>query len=189
MNTSTKLWITEAAYSTMATAAARAHPNETGGILVGVYLDGHPWITSAVEIPTKDCSRSHYRIPAGGTHAAVLDARVIDHRLGYLGDWHSHPHDVGPSPIDLASLARVSMKRSRLPNPTQIVLRRTDNGYVLDARRIVTFTPRICSIELTGSLPRLPTHPDEVAVHRDWPPNEVHPSATDPYGEHNHDRQ
>jgi proteasome lid subunit RPN8/RPN11 len=141
VNTSTRLLITENARSTMTTAAARAHPDETGGILIGVYLDGHPWITTAIEITTTDKGRSHYRIPAGTTQAAVLRARAIDHRLGYLGDWHSHPDDVGPSRTDLATLAFISMKQPLLPNPTQIVVRRTNDGYTLDARRIVTFTP------------------------------------------------
>lgn len=160
MNTSTRLWITEAASTAMTAAATQAHPDETGGILIGVYLDGHPWVTTAVEIPTTDRGRSHYRIPGGTDHPAVLGARAADHRLGYLGDWHSHPHDVGHSPIDLASLALISIKAPRQPNPTQVVLRRTDHGYTLDARRIVTLVPRVCTITLTGGLPGLTSRTD-----------------------------
>lgn len=137
----------------MTTAAAHAHPNETGGILIGVYLDGHPWVIAAIEIPTTDRGRSHYRIPGGTDHPNVLKARATDQRLGYLGDWHSHPHDVGPSRTDLASLALISMRMPRQPNPTQIVLRRTDRGYILDARRMVTLVPHACAITLTGGLP------------------------------------
>ncbi|MUL82336.1 hypothetical protein FZI95_11170 [Mycobacterium sp. CBMA247] len=153
MNTSTRLWITESARTAMTTVAAQAHPDETGGILIGVYLDGHPWVITAVEIPSTDRGRSHYRIPGGTDHPAVLGARAADHRIGYLGDWHSHPHDVGHSRTDLASLALISMRTPRQPNPTQIVLRRTDHGYTLDARRIVTLVPRTCAITLTGGLP------------------------------------
>lgn len=182
MNTSTQLWITEAARTTMTTAAARAHPVETGGILIGVYLDGHPWITTVVEIPTTSRGRSHYRIPAGATHAAVLRARAVDQRLGYLGDWHSHPHDVGPSPTDLASLALISMKRPRLPNPTQIVVRRTEVGYNLDARRIVTFAPRVCTFGLTGDLPSATPYAHEAADRGDPPPNDTLAPKTDPPG-------
>lgn len=153
MNTSTRLMLAESARTVMMAAAARAHPFETGGILIGVNLDGNPWVTTAVEIPNIDRGRSHYRIPAGVTHAAVLRARVHDARLGYLGDWHSHPADVGPSRTDLATLAVMSMKRPRTPNPTQIVVRRTPLAYALDARRVVMCTPRTCSIGLTGDLP------------------------------------
>ncbi|OOK65323.1 hypothetical protein BZL29_7990 [Mycobacterium kansasii] len=176
MNTSTQLWITEAARNAMTTAAARAHPDETGGVLIGVYLDGHPWIIKAIEIPTSDRGRSHYRIPAGATHAAVLTARAADHRLGYLGDWHSHPRDVGPSPTDLASLAMVSMKKPRLPNPTQIVVRRTDYGYDLNARRIVALFPHVCTIRLTGGLPSATPQAHEGADRGAAPPHETdHP--------------
>ena len=35
----------------MTTAAARAHLDETGGILVGVCQGGHPWVITAIEIP------------------------------------------------------------------------------------------------------------------------------------------
>lgn len=156
MNTHPELLVSEAAQSTMTTAAARAHPNETGGILIGVYAKGQPWVTAAVEIATQDRGRNHYTIPAGTTQQAVLMARTLDHRLGYLGDWHSHPNDAGPSTIDLAALAFISLKHPRIPNPIQIVLRRTNHGYTLDARRITALAPRTCSIQLTGNLP--PSH-------------------------------
>lgn len=175
MNTSTQLWITEAAHTTMTTAAAQAHPDETGGILVGVYLDGHPWVITAIEIPTTDRGRSHYRIPGGTDHPAVLRARTADRRLGYLGDWHSHPHDVGHSRTDLASLAMISLRTPRQPNPTQIVLRRTDHGYTLDARRIVTLVPRACTVTLTGGLPGLTPRTD----HGHPGSNTTHANTTD----------
>ncbi|WP_099021945.1 Mov34/MPN/PAD-1 family protein [Mycolicibacterium palauense] len=175
MNTSTQLWLTEAAHTTMTTAAAQAHPDETGGILVGVYLDGHPWVITAIEIPTADRGRSHYRIPGGTDHPAVLAARTADHRLGYLGDWHSHPHDVGHSPTDLASLALISITTPRQPNPTQIVVRRTEHGYTLDARRIVTLIPRACTFTLTGGLPGHTPRTD----HRDHATNGPHAPTTD----------
>ena len=178
MNTSTRLWITESANTTMTTAAAQAHPDETGGILIGVYVDGHPWVINAIEIPTTDRGRSHYRIPAGTDHPAVLKARTSDHRLGYLGDWHSHPHDVSPSRTDLTSLARISMRRPLHPNPTQIVVRRTDHGYVLDARRIDTLVPRVCTVTLTGGLPG----PTPRTDHGDPAANDPQPPTTDPPG-------
>lgn len=165
MNTSKHLRITESARKTMVDAATRAHPGETGGILIGVYADGHSWIVTTIEIATTDRGRSHYWIPGGATHTAVLRARAIDDRLGYLGDWHRHPRDVGPSPTDPASLALISMAQPRASNPTQIVESRTDNGYTLDARHMSTFAPRTCTIGLTGPLPSASTAPlDQTAV-------------------------
>lgn len=64
----------------MVDAATRAHPVETGGILIGVYADGHPWIVTTIEIASTDRGRSHYWIRGGATHTAVLRARAIDDR-------------------------------------------------------------------------------------------------------------
>jgi proteasome lid subunit RPN8/RPN11 len=138
----------------MTAAAVRAHPFETGGILIGVHLDGEPWVTAAIEIASTDRGRHHYKIPSGETHPAVHAARRVDNRVGYLGDWHTHPNDVGPSSIDLATLALISMRHPRTPNPTLVVVRNTSHGYFLDARRIVAVAPRECELRLTGNLPR-----------------------------------
>ncbi|WP_229052483.1 Mov34/MPN/PAD-1 family protein [Aeromicrobium sp. Leaf350] len=151
--TDPKLLIVESAVMAMTRAAQKSYPLETGGILVGVHATGEPWVTSAIEIPTSDRGSHHYRIPQGATQATVRAARRDDPRIGYLGDWHSHPSDVGPSPTDLASLAYISMRHPLTPNPTSIVLRRTEAGYVLDARRIVAVKPRFCVIRHTGNLP------------------------------------
>jgi len=146
------LLLSEEAAAAMREAARAAHPLETGGVLIGVYVDGVPWATRAVEIASADRGRRHYRIPGGTTQPAVRVARAEDGRLGYLGDWHSHPADAGPSTTDLASLALVSYRRPGRPNPTMVVVRRRDDQYVLDARRIVGVHVRACEIRLTGSL-------------------------------------
>lgn len=150
------LVVSESAAAAMTAAAARSHPSETGGILVGVHLDGQPWVTASIEIATAERGRHHYKIPRGATQPAVRDARRSDPRLGYLGDWHTHPADVGPSPTDFASLGRISLKHPRSPNPTLVVVRKTSSGYVLDARRIVALAPRTCALRLVGDLPELP---------------------------------
>jgi proteasome lid subunit RPN8/RPN11 len=145
--------ISETAQATMTAAALAAHPNETGGILVGVYQAGRPWLVNAIEVGTTDRGRHHYKIPRGATQSAVLAARQADRRLGYLGDWHSHPADVGPSPTDLATLGLISIKHPRIPNPTLVIVRNTIHGYVIDARRVVVIAPRACQVRLTGNLP------------------------------------
>jgi proteasome lid subunit RPN8/RPN11 len=148
------LVISESAQAAMFAAAARAHPNETGGILVGVHLDKQPWVTRAIEIASPDRGRHHYKIPAGATQPAVHAARRDDPRVGYLGDWHTHPADVAPSPTDLATLAIFSMKHPRTPNPTLVVVRNAGDSYALDTRRIVTVRPRTCEVRLAGDLTR-----------------------------------
>lgn len=147
------LIMSESAQAAMFAAATKAHPNETGGILVGVHLDKQPWVTHAIEVATPDSGRHHFKIPGGATQPAVLNARRIDHRLGYLGDWHTHPASVGPSPTDLATLALFSIKHPLTPNPTLVVVRRNGESYVLDARRITARTPRQCDMRSVGDLP------------------------------------
>ncbi|MEU0094799.1 Mov34/MPN/PAD-1 family protein [Kribbella sp. NPDC006257] len=154
------LLLSESAQASMIAAAVKADPNETGGILIGVHTNGgHPWVTRAIEIATNDRGHHHYKIPSGATQPSVYAARRTDSRLGYLGDWHSHPADIGPSPTDLATLAVYSIKHPLTPNPTLIVVRNTPDGRVLDARRIVTVTPRSCDLHLTGDLPEEPPTP------------------------------
>lgn len=147
------LIVSETAQATMYTAATREHPCETGGILLGVYVNGQPWVTSAVEISSADRGRRHYKLPGGTTQAAVRNARKSDRRLGYLGDWHSHPCDVGPSPTDLMSLTLISVKHPQTPNPTLVVVRATADGHSLDAHRVVIVAPRRCEVTLAGDLP------------------------------------
>ena len=148
------LALSESARNTMVAAARRAHPNETGGILVGVDLDdGNPWVTVAIEIESDDRGRRHDRLPGGSTQPAVRAARLADGRVGYLGDWHTHPNNSGPSPTDLATLARHSFIHPTRPNPTMVVIRNTSGGRLIDARRMVSVTVRSCEIRLMGNLP------------------------------------
>lgn len=145
-----RLWLTETAHLALVEAARRADPLETGGLMLGLYADGVPWVTHIVEVESPDQSRNRFSIPAGRTSRAVETARALDPRLGYLGDWHSHPADIGPSSIDLLTLAAVSVRHPLEPNPTLVVVRRVQEGYELDARRIVSIRPRHCAIDLTG---------------------------------------
>ncbi|MGH3973813.1 MAG: Mov34/MPN/PAD-1 family protein [Pseudonocardiaceae bacterium] len=158
------LVLSESAQTAMIDAAAKAHPDETGGILIGVYVDNQPWVTRAIEIPSPCRGRHHYKIPAGATQPAVHAARRDDSRLGYLGDWHTHPADVGPSPTDLATLAIFSIQHPRTLNHTLVVVRNTVGGYTLDTRRIVTVRPLPCELRLAGDLP-LP----KASIHAEGP--------------------
>lgn len=132
--------------------AREAEPNETGGILLGVRTNGRPWITHAVEIASQDRGRSHYRLPAGATSPAVDRARQQDPRLGYLGEWHSHPTDVGPSPTDRATMRRLAL-RCLGTGLILIVVRRGQQGHWLDLRETAFPFLRKQDAVLTGDLP------------------------------------
>jgi proteasome lid subunit RPN8/RPN11 len=81
--------------------AARSHPLETGGILIGVTADSSPWVTDVREFDSPGRGPAQFILPRGVTQRAVRDARRLDARLGYLGDWHSHPADVPASRTDI----------------------------------------------------------------------------------------
>ena len=53
-----QILLSETAAAAMKTAAAAAHPLETGGILIGVNADGVPWVTHVIEIVSRDRSRN-----------------------------------------------------------------------------------------------------------------------------------
>jgi Prokaryotic homologs of the JAB domain len=134
-----RAWLTETARLNLEEAAAAAHPKETGGILVGVHTAGsRPWIVHAVEIPSKNSGGAHYVVPARRRRQIVERLRKQhDLRLGYVGEWHSHPLDVGASPTDLDSIRAIADDHdSGCPRPVLLIARRVRGSYVLDARQL-----------------------------------------------------
>jgi proteasome lid subunit RPN8/RPN11 len=126
--------ITEPARRTMITAAAHLHPNETGGVLVGVLDDtGSPCITEAVELQPDQPSTDRYEVPEGRTTTAVDAARHRDRRVGYLGEWHSHPTDQPASATDHATMKALSAHPDT-GQPVLLVLRPTGpDTFTIDA--------------------------------------------------------
>lgn len=96
--------VTERALHTLKEHARRALPNETGGILIGFHIDDRPVVIEAIEHVNSDATPRTFRLPAGQTEALVTAARAKDPRVGYLGDWHTHPSGAGPSDLDEAAM-------------------------------------------------------------------------------------
>jgi integrative and conjugative element protein (TIGR02256 family) len=133
-------------------SAERSHPIETGGILLGVQIGGRPCVTRVVEIASDDRSETHYRLPGGQTKKHVRDARKQDRRVGYLGEWHSHPADRGPSSGDRATMRGLSYFLS-LPLPLLIVVRRGPVGGYLDVRQAIFPMLVTREVRLVGDVP------------------------------------
>ena len=152
-----RAWITESAHLGLDAAAAAAHPKETGGIGGGVHTAGsRPWIVHAVEIPSKNSGGAHYVVPARRRRQVIERLRKQhDRRLGYLGEWHSHPLDVVASPTDLDSIRAIADDRaSGCARPVLLVARRVDDGYVLDAQQVDRRSLRPLVLIAAGPLPR-----------------------------------
>lgn len=170
-----RVWLSDEAREVMISAAATAHAQETGGVLVGVVLGrgrgaGRPWVTQAVEMSSRKSGPSHYELPVGARERAVKRLRKNDSRLGYLGDWHSHPADVAPSSTDAGSIASISMTGD-CRRPLLFVVRRLDDGYKIDARQWTGTALRRLQVRGSGTLlpprsaPRCPpAAPHEVAA-------------------------
>jgi proteasome lid subunit RPN8/RPN11 len=163
-----RVWVCESAAKSLLDAATTAHPAETGGILVGVLVGTRPWVTHAVEIKSSGSSAIYYELPAGVRHRVVAELRKQDHRLGYLGEWHSHPADVGPSRTDIASLRQIAADpTSGCARPLLIVARRTQDHYRLDAGQLVQRIRRV-RLVTCGPLPRSSAEPDSMPTRPAW---------------------
>lgn len=155
-----RVWLTEAAAEAIVERARRAHPQETGGILVGVLCRDQPWITAAAEIPAGHSDSSYYELPKGARRRAVARFRRDDIRIGYLGEWHSHPDDVGPSGVDTEAMARVARDpAAACPRPVLIVARRVGSDYELDARQVRGLRVRPVRLIAAGGLPTMVGRP------------------------------
>ncbi len=145
-------WLSEGAAETIEAAAREHHPNEIGGVLLGVSVAGRPWITQATVVPSGPGSPTYYELPAGSRHRAVDRAREGDARLGYVGDWHSHPADIGPSATDRKTM-RELVAHGDCPKPVLLLARRRVEGYELDAHQQTG--RQLCALELVaaGALP------------------------------------
>jgi hypothetical protein len=96
--------VTERALELIEQRTQGALPNETGGVLVGVTIDERTVVVAAVELANRDADPCTFAVPAGETERIVADARSGDERLGYVGDWHSHPSGSEPSDLDAATM-------------------------------------------------------------------------------------
>ena len=147
------VFVVEDALTSLRALAATASPFETGGLLVGVTTADSVWIAGFVELHGTKRHRSRFVIPAGATHPAIDRLRDEDARLGYLGDWHSHPADVGPSSIDfstLQDLALGSLGQRRLLG----LVRRVGTTWDFELWAVNRLRrPRRADYELTGPIP------------------------------------
>lgn len=146
--------LAESAATAMLRAAAAAHPSETGGLLLGPRSSQRPWVTHVLEVPSARRSPAHYVLPAGLAHPLIACARRVDRRLGYLGEWHVHPVDTGPSRTDGRTMRRLA---SHAANPPILLLARlTLDGYALEVHVWSGVRRRQLVIIRTGDLPGNP---------------------------------
>lgn len=106
----TTLVIAPTPWRALRTAGTRALPREIGGLLLGHYTEHGPRVTEAPVVPDPRATRIRYRRDAV-TAGHILDSFLQSDDsgvLGYLGEWHTHPLPVGPSPTDVRASTRLA---------------------------------------------------------------------------------
>lgn len=149
-----EVFISENVVALFRERAELSRPLETGGVLVGVLRDGAPWITAAIEIIDRGRTSASFVIPAGTTPLAVEAARLRDGRVGYLGDWHSHPANVPASGTDRATL-RGNARRRGKPREVPallVVVRDAGTEWEIDVLRDAGGVQMPAEFVLTGPL-------------------------------------
>lgn len=113
------------AHEIIAAATAKSLPKETGGILIGYHESNTIVVTHALTIDSDRASINQYvrdDVKANQLLKDFLMDRAVDDPTGYIGEWHSHPAPVGPSPLDI-SVIRTIAKTS--DGPIALVVRST----------------------------------------------------------------
>jgi len=146
-----RLLMSESAWHLIREAASLSHPSEAGGILIGVRAEQALWITQAIEINPSTRDQSSYLLPRGATRRLVKAARAVDSRLGYLGDWHSHPADVPTSTTDHATLLRTAMRDRE--QTVLLVARQRETDYYPEVHQSRGDAIERCKVTFVGDLP------------------------------------
>jgi integrative and conjugative element protein (TIGR02256 family) len=120
--------------------SSRFRPKETGGILLG-YRYQRDRVAQLVELVGAGPGarrESHRFVPDGAWQLKqVADCYEQSGRtLEYLGDWHSHPNDIGPSGLDGATARKIAKSpAARCPHPIFLIATYVEEQWELRAYR------------------------------------------------------
>jgi len=95
------------AWEDLVATAQSAFPTETGGILLGYRIERGVHVAAGLEVPDPNAGPTDYLFRQEAAQQRLDEAlRELQPSspVGYVGDWHSHPGPIGPSPIDRRSL-------------------------------------------------------------------------------------
>jgi integrative and conjugative element protein (TIGR02256 family) len=119
--------ITDDARGRMEELADAAHPNETGGVLVGHYAEQHRLAVVVVASPPPRDSAAGRAWFRRGQHGLTRWFKKLwwsESREYYVGEWHYHPApEAVPSDADIVELRAISANDDyRCPEPILIVV-------------------------------------------------------------------
>lgn len=104
------LTVTPRTWHAIHAAARLGLPREVGGLLLGHYTANGPRVTEAPVVPDPRATRIRYRRDAASASRILNSYLESDDTgvLGYLGEWHTHPLPIGPSPTDVRASTRLA---------------------------------------------------------------------------------
>ena len=123
------LVIGDAQMTKMRESCARAHPLETGGILIGRYNEDHDTaLVSRVTESPSDSKSGPTTFRRGTRGLQGLLKALWSRREYYLGEWHCHPGaSARPSSIDTRQMQAISGDEDAgCPEPVLVILGRDD---------------------------------------------------------------
>jgi integrative and conjugative element protein (TIGR02256 family) len=99
------IFLARAALDTAVAHRTAAFPTETGGILLGFRAHDLVVVTRVHAVADPRATRfgylRHRRRAQARMAVALSDALPV---VGYVGEWHTHPADAGPSKTDLRAV-------------------------------------------------------------------------------------
>lgn len=123
-----------AASAKIHSAAKQAAPQETGGLLLGWWDKDLVVIEDIVIV--EDAGATTHSWVRDETKAQSTLNRIRDTHpsapIGYVGDWHCHPANVGASSRDIKSLKAAS---TQYKLPVVLIVRRPNNQLDFHAAR------------------------------------------------------
>lgn len=122
------------AADTLRQQARAAAERERGGLLLGWWDHRDIIIQLAVEVRDPGATFATWTRHETAAQQALDEARatLADPRIGYVGDWHTHPAPIGASPADKAALRRASRQYDQ---PIALIVALPDGGLDLHAAR------------------------------------------------------
>lgn len=144
--------VAESAADTILDAAERAQPLETGGVLIGTTVDERTVVAAAIELTEAEATTETFTVPHGKVADAVEAAREADARLGYVGEWHTHPAGGGVSSTDRATMMTVAADAD-VTNPILLVAHPDGENWSIEAVVATPETIRPITVEACGDLP------------------------------------
>jgi integrative and conjugative element protein (TIGR02256 family) len=110
--------------------AGRTSGRETGGLLLGFRSEDTVCVADIIEVRDPSATRTRFSLPEKRREVALshyLAKLPADSPIGYVGTWHSHPADVGPSRLDKQTFRRDAVCARDLV--VLMVLTRQDSGW------------------------------------------------------------